>query len=442
MNSGRNCVAKVDIIIPVYNQAQYVEDLLASLCAAHNTTPAEIIVIDDCSTEQSTKDVLNMYTARGVITLLKNQENMGFTRTVNRGMKRHRDRDVVLLNSDTIVHGDWLDRMAACAYSGSNIATVNPLTSQYGSHISCYPGLAQKFDGDLELSGHEIAEICAQFNNRNYVDVHTTVGFCMYIRRQSLNSIGYFDVENFPTAYGEESDFCYRARKTGWRHRVAGDAYVEHLEGKSFGKRKQELMQKMLSVFVRLHPDLSDCDRRCARQDPLLRLRKQVDLGRLRRLLRGGNEVRVSFAQERAEFRGGVALVLDPERKHVSFATELSDKSLPNIGKLRLPRDIVEINRMLQLIGVTRLNCDDEWVLGAFESLVTGQSYELMVAAKIQLREREPTLLPETEREDARSARGSMLGAGQTSSVGCRVRTPSRIESEPGSGSTAGATAE
>jgi GT2 family glycosyltransferase len=384
--AGRNRVAKVDVIVPVHNQTKYVGNLIASLCVARHVTPVEIIVIDDCSTDQSTIDLLNSYAERMAITLLTNQENMGFTRTVNRGMALHGDRDVVLLNSDTLVHGDWLDRMAACAHSGSNIGTVNPLTSQYGSHISCYPGLTKKFDGVLELSGKELSEICAQFNDRHYVEVHTTVGFCMYIRRQTLDCIGYFDTKNFPTAYGEESDFCYRARKTGWRHLIAGDAYVEHFSGKSFGDRTNKLMKDMLAVFSRLHPDSADCDSRFARQDPVRPLRQQVDYGRLKRLLGGSKEIPVVTPGQRNDNNGRVALVLDDRNNSIALESVLGDESLPNIGLFRLPRDVVSLNRALRVLTVDRLVFREERALEKFGSLVAGQPYETQIAAQLLLR--------------------------------------------------------
>jgi GT2 family glycosyltransferase len=381
--SQGECAGAVDIIIPVFNQARYVEALLESLGEANNATPVEIIVIDDGSTERATLELLKSYDERGVITLVRNQANIGFTRTANRGMALHTDRDVVLLNSDTIVHGDWLDRMVACAYSGSKIASVNPLTSQYGSHISCYPSLTNKFDGDLELSGKELGEICARLNDRRYVDVPTTVGFCMYIRRQSLRDVGFFDATHFPVAYGEETDFCYRAGKAGWRHRVAGDAYVEHFEGKSFGGQKQELKRSMVSALARLHPDLMDCDQRFARQDPLRPLRKQVDLGRLCRLLAGASDIRVLLDREYVEIHDRVSLVLDAEKRTVSFTSELGYQSLPNIGTFELPKDIADFNRVLRILGITCLFCDNDSVLGKLQSLVAGQPYEMGLAARI-----------------------------------------------------------
>jgi len=379
----RNDSSIVDIVVPVFNQAPYVEALLASLIAARNATPAEFILIDDGSSEPATLDLLNAHAKSGAITLLRNETNLGFTRTVNRGMLLHGDRDVVLLNSDTKVHGDWLDRLAACAYAAPKIATVNPVTSQFGSHISCYPGLARKFDGDLELADEELAGICAEVNHRQAVDVHTAVGFCMYIRRAALDDVGLFDAKNFPVGYGEESDFCYRAQKVGWRHRIAGDAYVEHFEGKSFGARKKKLADDMSAAFSRLHPDFSLRDRNFAQRDPVRPLRRQIDLGRLKRLLSGPQHIEAANAA--ATPANGVALHLDPDRKTAHFVSALPEDSLPNIGDFSLPRDIFAFNRALATLGVTQLICADQATLKTFEALVASRPYEVGLAAEIRL---------------------------------------------------------
>lgn len=117
----------------------------------------------------------------------------------------------------------------------------------------------------LNYARGESSEIYARLNYGHYADVHATVGFLYVHLPAVLAWVGYFDAIHFPVAYGEETDFCYRAGKAGWRHRIAGDAYVEHLEVKSFGEHKQELKQKMASAVVRLHPNLADYDQRFAR---------------------------------------------------------------------------------------------------------------------------------------------------------------------------------
>ena len=72
-----------------------------------------------------------------VITLLENPVNTGFVNTVNRGMVLHPERDVVLLNSDTEVNGDWLDRLRRYAGSDPMIGTVTPFSNN--ATICSYP---------------------------------------------------------------------------------------------------------------------------------------------------------------------------------------------------------------------------------------------------------------------------------------------------------------
>lgn len=97
-------------------------------------------------------------------------------------------------------------RMAALRVLGTKVASVNPLTSQYGNNVRCYPGFTNKFEGYLELSGKELRRISARFNDGRYVDVPGTVGFCMYIRGWVLLDVGYFDDKHFLVTYEEETD--------------------------------------------------------------------------------------------------------------------------------------------------------------------------------------------------------------------------------------------
>ena len=101
---------------------------------------------------------------------------------------------------------------------------------------------------DLRLSSHRsaarlafglgVAELdaaCRAANAGRSVEVPTTVGFCMYIRRAALADVGLFDAEAFGRGYGEENDFCLRASARGWRHLLACDTFVYHEGAVSFG---------------------------------------------------------------------------------------------------------------------------------------------------------------------------------------------------------------
>ncbi|MCB1922034.1 MAG: glycosyltransferase family 2 protein, partial [Candidatus Competibacteraceae bacterium] len=200
-------------------------------------TPWRLVVIDDASPEPEVSAWLQEVAATDSrIELLRNEQNLGFVGTVNRGMALAAERDVLLLNSDTEVANDWLDRIRAAAYGDQKVASVTPFSNN--ATICSYPRFCQ--DNDLP-EGWPVAELDALFakvNPGQVVDVPTGVGFCMYIRRAALNDVGLFDVEHFGKGYGEENDFCIRAHKAGWRNLHLLDTFVLHSGGVSFGDSK------------------------------------------------------------------------------------------------------------------------------------------------------------------------------------------------------------
>ena len=61
----------------------------------------------------------------------------------------------------------------------------------------------------------------------------------MYIRRECLDAAGLFRADVFAQGYGEENDFCLRARHLGWRHVAVPGVFVAHLGGRSFGSARR-----------------------------------------------------------------------------------------------------------------------------------------------------------------------------------------------------------
>lgn len=269
----------VDIIVPVYRGLDETRACLESVWLNPQRTPFELIVIDDCSPEPELSRWLEEKALEERFTLIRNQENMGFVGTVNRGMSLHPDRDVLLLNSDAIVANDWLDRIRDCAYAEQQVATVTPFSNN--ATICSYP----KFCEDNELpDGMDVGamdSIFAKANPRAYLELPTGVGFCFYIRRTALDEIGLFDVENFGKGYGEENDFCQRAIKRGWKNLLAGDTFVQHLGGVSFAADQHPGKRRALETLARLHPNYEADVHRFVNADPVRPLRTSADFHRL-----------------------------------------------------------------------------------------------------------------------------------------------------------------
>jgi GT2 family glycosyltransferase/glycosyltransferase involved in cell wall biosynthesis len=242
----------VDIIVPVYRGLAETRSCIESVLAATNQEPFELIVINDVSPEPALTAWLKDASSKGQFTLLENQTNLGFVATVNRGMSLHPDRDVLLLNSDTTVANDWLDRLVRTAYQSDRIGSVTPLSNN--ATICSYPRFCEDNSLPADTTAAELDRLAAEVNQGRFVDIPTAVGFCMYIRRECLDQIGLFDVEAFGKGYGEENDFSLRAAAGGWRNVLAADIFVFHAGSVSFAKGAASLRDKGVQVIAERYP--------------------------------------------------------------------------------------------------------------------------------------------------------------------------------------------
>ena len=67
------------------------------------------------------------------------------------------------------------------------------------------------------------------------MEIPTGIGFCLYLRHDAVQATGLLRADIFAQGYGEENDWCLRARQAGFTHRAATGAYVAHIGGVSFG---------------------------------------------------------------------------------------------------------------------------------------------------------------------------------------------------------------
>jgi GT2 family glycosyltransferase len=270
----------IDVIVPVYGGEDATKRCLASVLACVQRLPMRVVVVDDATPEPAIAAFVDALAADGRIELVRHAHNLGFVASVNRAMALHPDRDVVLLNSDTEVANDWLDRLAACAARDAHIATVTPFSNQ--ATICSYPfeGWNAGVPGTLGLAS--LDRTFARANAGACADLPTAVGFCMYIKRACLDAIGAFDEERFGRGYGEENDFCMRARAAGWRSVVAADVFVFHEGGVSFAGEREALMRSATAALVARHPRYVVDVSAFIAADPLRRFRATIDDARRR----------------------------------------------------------------------------------------------------------------------------------------------------------------
>ena len=322
----------IDVIIPVYKGARETRRCIESVLGSRQRALFAIVVVDDASPDREIVGYLDELEARGQIALERNERNLGFVRSVNRGMTLHPDRDVVLLNSDTEVANDWLDRLQRSALSQPDIGTVTPFSNN--ATICSYPfeGWTAGMPGTLGLAA--LDALFASANPGRTVDLPTGVGFCMYIRRACLVEVGAFDAERFGRGYGEENDFCLRAAAAGWRSVLAADVFVFHQGAVSFSEERAAQTQIATSTLLDLHPGYVRRVREFIVRDPLGAFRAAVDSARH---ASGADEARHVLAERTEERAHLVARLAEIEqmRQGLSHAEALVAERDEEIVKLR-----------------------------------------------------------------------------------------------------------
>ncbi|ASR45676.1 glycosyltransferase [Paenibacillus kribbensis] len=244
-------VRSCDIIIPVYNAPEELEECVNSLFRFTNLMENRIVIINDCSPDPRVNEYLDTLDNQEGLIILQNEENLGFVGTVNRGMSFSQE-DVILLNSDTVVTAGWLEKIKEVAYSDRSIATVTPLTNN-GSICS-----VPKFLEDNSIPEGYTVESFAHFieniSLKEYPEIPTAVGFCMYIKREIIDEIGLFDQETFGKGYAEENDFCCRVIEHGYKNVLDDHTFIYHKGSMSFKGEKLALLNKNLKTLNARYP--------------------------------------------------------------------------------------------------------------------------------------------------------------------------------------------
>jgi len=273
--------AGISIVVPVYKGLDDTKSCLESVLRSSSKAQLHIVVVNDASPQAEITSYLRQLAARDArVELIENAANLGFVASVNLGMQRHGDDDVILLNSDTEVAGDWIDRLREAAYRERSVATVTPFSN--AATICSYPRFCVEGAMPADMSTAALDRYFAAENAGQAIDLPTAVGFCMFVRRDCIDEVGLFDAERFGRGYGEENDFCMRARATGWRHVLALDTFVRHGGGVSFGAEKAERVRQAQELLAKLHPGYAPAVARHIDEDPARPARLKVDLARLR----------------------------------------------------------------------------------------------------------------------------------------------------------------
>lgn len=253
-------VPDVSIIIVSYNTRDMTLEAIRS-ARAGTKTPHEIIVVDNASTDGSAEAIAEAFPD---ISLMAQNENLGFARANNLAAEQAKGTFLLLLNPDTVVLDDAIDQLLAFAracpeakiWGGRTLhgdGSLNP-TNCY-AHMSIWTlscrvtGLTAIFPGSLLFN----PETYGTWSRDSEREVDIVTGCFLLIKRTFWARLGGFDPDY--VMFAEEADLCLRARALGARPRVTPKAQIIHFVGQSekIRARRQVMVLKGKTTLIRRH---------------------------------------------------------------------------------------------------------------------------------------------------------------------------------------------
>ncbi|AGP83286.1 glycosyltransferase [Alteromonas mediterranea MED64] len=217
----------VSIIIPAYNKFELTYHCIASVLLAYNKTSFEVILADDCSTDETAKAEEMI----GNLVVSRNEENLRFLKSCNKASELAKGDYIVFLNNDTEVKSYWLDELVAQHRSDERVGLT-------GSKLLNLDGTLQEAGGIVWATGEpwNAGRDGNPFDPAwNYVrQVDYVTGAAMCVTKSVWEKVGRFSEEYAPCYY-EDTDLSFKVRDAGYKVLYVPHSEVIHFEGQSHG---------------------------------------------------------------------------------------------------------------------------------------------------------------------------------------------------------------
>lgn len=244
------------IVIVSWNTRDILRDCLRSIFENTDTLRYEIIVVDNASNDDSVEMVRREFPQ---VRLIENADNRGFAAANNQGIAVARGRYVLLLNSDTIVLDQGIAKTVtfADAHPDAGVVGCRVLNADRTLQPTCfmYPSLLNMLLSSTWLykafpqSSFWGRERMTWWDHDDVREVEVVSGCFMLVRGEAVEQVGMMDEGFF--MYAEETDWCYRFRRAGWKIVYAPQGQIVHLGGKSSEKVKSEMTLQLRSGILR-----------------------------------------------------------------------------------------------------------------------------------------------------------------------------------------------
>lgn len=240
----------VSIIIVNYNTRNITAECIDSIFEKTEGVTFEIILVDNASNDGS-RDV---FSNDNRIVYIYNNENIGFGRANNKGLEIAKGRNIFFLNSDTFlvnnavkILSDYLDKHSEVGACGGNLYSRKyvPVHSFKRNLPSVFSELDVLFAGILSVVyGHN-----REFNYKGEpMSIGYITGADLMVKHDLLNEVGGFNVQFF--MYYEDTELCYRIKRSGYLLMSIPNAKILHFEGGSFTDMRKRLSESKARMSI------------------------------------------------------------------------------------------------------------------------------------------------------------------------------------------------
>ncbi len=252
------------IIIVSWNTRDILQDCLKSISEQAGDIDYETIVVDNASADGSAEMVREKFPS---VILIENSSNCGFAAANNQAMRIAKGRYILLLNSDTLILDRAIEKTISFADAHPEVAVTGcrVLNSDKSLQPTCFmfPSIL-----NMVLSSSYLYKLFpgSKFFGRERMtwwdrsdtrEVDVVTGCFILVRPQAIEQVGMMDEQFF--VYGEETDWCYRFKQSGWKVIFTPEAEIIHLGGASSKQIRPEMQMQLkasILLFMKKHRKL------------------------------------------------------------------------------------------------------------------------------------------------------------------------------------------
>jgi GT2 family glycosyltransferase/SAM-dependent methyltransferase len=218
---------EVSLIIPLYAHAELTRACLCSILEHTTRVRYEVVLVDDEADEETQQLLEQVKGAK----ILRNEQNLGYLRSMNRGASVARGEWLVLFNNDTEVTRGWLEAMLDCAHSAPDVGVVTPKFVYPDGSLNEAGAIIWRDGTGMNYGRGDVPERF-QYEYRRESDYGSAAA--LMVNTELWKDTGGFDERYLPMYY-EDADLCFEARERGLRVLYEPEAVVVHIEGATAG---------------------------------------------------------------------------------------------------------------------------------------------------------------------------------------------------------------